>query len=460
MHQAILKLFVLNFLLFLIYPLQAQKTEIVSAYGYKKCIRLSNEKTEVIINPGVGGRIMRYAIDGKNIIQENPAHDGWVWDGTNMPPGKYLAGGRFDIGPSKFRSNQRKHWFGPWSYEITREAQVVLVSERDEENGIQLKRTFKLHKKSSALKIEQEILNISNEKLRLAHWGRAFLKAGGTLYLPVNPRSKYPKGFAMYLPNRVVNFNPGLEETVTIANDHLVISGPFSQQKIDMDLAVGRVSYFFEDLLFRNTFEVHPAKPYGDITAANFSTWYNGLDMVEIEPIGPWEWIEPGESISFAENWQLVNVPAWTCNEEMIIHAAAFSGQVAGYVPAYFDHARNAMAVNSVKYPDQYAASEMISNYPDGLYDMSLTSLTETDGESSYQLWINDKMIGQFQNPESEIDYQEYSYEWKSVSINKGDVIRVASIAHTNGKVPEKDGTAYARGRWRSLSLSTQCKND
>ena len=176
----------------------------------KSAFALFNEKTEVIINPGVGGRIMRYAIDGKNLIQENPAHDGWEWDGTNIPPGKYLAGGRFDIGPSKFRSSQRKHWFGPWSYEITGDAQVVLVSERDEENGIQLKRTFRLHKKSSALKIEQEILNISNKKLRLAHWGRAFLKAGGTLYLPVNPMSKYPKGFAMYLPNRVVNFNPGL----------------------------------------------------------------------------------------------------------------------------------------------------------------------------------------------------------------------------------------------------------
>ena len=39
MHKAILKLFVGNFLLFSIYPLQAQKTEIVSAYGYEKCIR-------------------------------------------------------------------------------------------------------------------------------------------------------------------------------------------------------------------------------------------------------------------------------------------------------------------------------------------------------------------------------------------------------------------------------------
>jgi hypothetical protein len=42
------------------------------------------------------------------------------------------------------------------------------------------------------------------------------------------------------------------------------------------------------------------------MTGATVSIWYNSNGVCEIEPIGPWEWIKPGECISFIENWYLM----------------------------------------------------------------------------------------------------------------------------------------------------------
>jgi hypothetical protein len=54
-------------------------------------------------------------------------------------------------------------------------------------------------------------------------------------------------------------------------------------------------------------FEVFDDKVYGEMTGATVSIWYNNEGICEIEPIGPWEWIQPGKSISFVENWYIVD---------------------------------------------------------------------------------------------------------------------------------------------------------
>ncbi len=40
------------------------------------------------------------------------------------------------------------------------------------------------------------------------------------------------------------------------------------------------------------------------------------------------------------------------------------------------------------------------------------------------------------------------------VACTAGATIAVESLANTNGKIPEGDGTAFARGRWTTLELS------
>lgn len=124
------------------------------------------------------------------------------------------------------------------------------------------------------------------------------------------------------------------------------------------------------------------------------------------------------------------------------------------YAPAYYDKARDALAIDATKYKDQFAAAESTFEGENGSYHLTLNTMTEIDGESRYQVMINDRIIGTFTNPESELDYQLIKKSWQHVSLKKGDIIRITFSSETNGKIPEGDITAYSRGRWQSVELT------
>ena len=124
-----------------------------------------------------------------------------------------------------------------------------------------------------------------------------------------------------------------------------------------------------------------------------------------------------------------------------------------GFVPGYKDKNQRAMAINAVKYKGDFAAAEMEFEGEAGTYDFVLTTLAETDGESVYRLFIAGKKIGEVKNPETKQDYRPINHRFADVSINQGDTIRVEFNSDSNGKIPEGDAFAFARGRWRSLTL-------
>lgn len=86
-------------------------------------------------------------------------------------------------------------------------------------------------------------------------------------------------------------------------------------------------------------------------------------------------------------------------------------------------------------------------------YIAKLVTLSELDGESHYQVLLNDKIIAEFTNPETKIDYSENVFDIGNITLKPNDVLSVTSNAVTNGKIPEGDITAYARGRWRGIVL-------
>ncbi len=127
---------------------------------------------------------------------------------------------------------------------------------------------------------------------------------------------------------------------------------------------------------------------------------------------------------------------------------------IEGFVPAYKDTPRNAMAVDAVKYKDMFAASTMVYEGEEGLYDLTLMTLKELDGESSYRISINEQIVGQFKNKTTEKDYEPDFFTARKVTLQKGDVIRIESNTHSNFKVPEGEIFAFSRGRWRQLGIA------
>lgn len=127
----------------------------------------------------------------------------------------------------------------------------------------------------------------------------------------------------------------------------------------------------------------------------------------------------------------------------------------------YFDKRREAFAVNAAQERARdrfFGATYVYTKKQTRIFDMVLVTLTEVDGESQFRVKLNGKVIGEFANPETTQDYKEAYFRIPNVSLVNGDIVTVESMAVTNGKIPEGDGTAYARGRWRGLVLQTPKK--
>lgn len=126
---------------------------------------------------------------------------------------------------------------------------------------------------------------------------------------------------------------------------------------------------------------------------------------------------------------------------------------VDGFSDAYFDRARGAIAVNTIEQPtDRWAAASTLFKQPSGRYTLRFTSLLESDGESYYKVFIDDKLVLEFQNPiiygKDIAEYAPHVVEVMDVVMVRGGKIQVEFLPHSNGLVPEGDGFGYARARW------------
>ncbi|MDG6099919.1 hypothetical protein EXU34_20880 [Alteromonas sp. ZYF713] len=133
-----------------------------------------------------------------------------------------------------------------------------------------------------------------------------------------------------------------------------------------------------------------------------------------------------------------------------------------GDVPFYHDRKNQALGIDAreTRYRNVWAKSEL--KVPNKMWgkkvrsqktfeNVTLVTLGEIDGESSYKVLLNDNEIGSFTNSETSTDYQENYFDLGPLTLKPGDIITVKAKAVTNGKVPENGDTAYARGRWRGL---------
>lgn len=140
------------------------------------------------------------------------------------------------------------------------------------------------------------------------------------------------------------------------------------------------------------------------------------------------------------------------CADVLVMSAESFNREkVEGYDPSYFHEAKRALAINAAKYRGTAAAESSFTGCT-AKYDVSMTTLDELDGESSYEVKLGKVQLGPVKNSETDIDYKPENHAMgEGVKIKKGTPILVTFSAHTNGKIPEGDETAWSRGRWTQI---------
>ena len=274
----------------------------VDFFGYKDCIELRNDRARVVLGHHAGGRVLAFELDGVNAIYLEDGQDGWEWDGENRTN---LTGGRCDIGPEKLIPKRDALWLGPWEAEIIGPGKARMTSVEDTATGVQLVRNFELDPDRARLTFTQTMRNVSDRVTRWCHWSRTFATGHGICIVPLDDRTKFPDSYIMYGPGHAMNFKPG-DPNIYREGDFLVVKDTPFRPKLGMDSMVGWFAYLTtNDLLFLKEYQTFPGRVYNEMAGLTISIWYKDDVVCELEPIGPMEELDPGESASFTEVWSL-----------------------------------------------------------------------------------------------------------------------------------------------------------
>ncbi len=286
-------------------PQKFDGASVVPFYGYDDCIELKNDTTRVVLCPAAGGRVLVYSRNGTNALYLPPGDEGFVW----QPGGKRGAmnAGRFDIGPEQLVPRRDALWMGRWHGEVIGDRRARLTSVKHATTGVQLVREFELAPRSTRLRVSQTIKNISAVPQEYCHWSRTFAVGGGVVIVPTSRRSRFPNHYVMYESRSTLNFRPE-DDRVVRRTTHLEITGAPQFPKLGMDTREGWFAYLMpSDLMFVKSYPVDESRTYNEVAGLTTSIWYpdNGR-MVELEPIGPAEKLDPGSAGTFTETWWLL----------------------------------------------------------------------------------------------------------------------------------------------------------
>lgn len=280
-------------------------TQTVTWHGYQKAVEITNGDCRVVLGPEVGGRVLEYSINGKNVLYVSDQEKAWR---PGMKP--VASAGRFDIGPELVIPRRNVLWSGAWSAEVTGSLSVRLTSQPDPATGVQLERLFVLAESGTYLQCTQTIRNVSQNTRQWCHWSRTFAVGQGIVVIPLNPvdqipQSRFPSQYVMYEGRGLINVQPE-DPAIRKVGNSLEIHATPAKPKLGFDSYAGVIAYQApNDLLFVKKFSTYPDRVYNEAAGLTISVWYPDGDMVELEPIGPREILPPGESASFTEHWYL-----------------------------------------------------------------------------------------------------------------------------------------------------------
>ncbi|MBY0512759.1 MAG: DUF4380 domain-containing protein [Gemmataceae bacterium] len=281
--------------------------QVVPFHGHTKAVEMKLGPARVLLGPQAGGRVLEFAVDGKNAMYLDDAEKAWQ-------PGKPnpASAGRFDFGPELTVAAHPKLWGGEWAAELRPEGSVLLTGPADDPSGIRLTREFRFlrHGPSVGLSCKQTITNGSTETREVCHWGRSFSPGGGTVVIPLGDRpSRFPGKYAMYEDGAVINVRD-TDDKIRVRDGCLEILGPPRKPKLGFDTSGDWLAYVMpNDTAFVKRFATFPDRVYNEAAGLTLSVWYPPGPRVELEPISPRERLKPGESAAFAEEWWVLAHP-------------------------------------------------------------------------------------------------------------------------------------------------------
>jgi hypothetical protein len=129
----------------------------------------------------------------------------------------------------------------------------------------------------------------------------------------------------------------------------------------------------------------------------------------------------------------------------LTLNAPAFVSGAKGY---YLDKGKW-LAINPAQ--NKEASAQAAFPFPGGKYHVTLRTVGESDGQSTYQVAVNDVRIGEFKAPQGTETYEEgpkFAARFENVALDSGDVIKLTS------QIASADGKEFSRARIAALDFA------
>lgn len=269
--------------------------------GWKSVV-LTDGKTKVRAIREAGGRILKYSLDGENIIYEHKGADG-----KSLPKEKnwFMVGGyQLDLGPeSRGIPTHFPLWLGDYTDKSSHH-HIILTSPLDPKLKMMLSKEIAFNQTGS-LAVKQTMTNKSGNDQSFCLWDRTLCKGGGYVLIPLNKKSKLPRKW-MLMKGKEAKPENSSSQYVKSIGDTLIINAKGKGTKLGADSDAGWIAYTRGKLLY---IKMYPYEKDGKYTDhGNTVELYFNKDLAELEPLSPEVTLKPGKSFSFTETWHLVKL--------------------------------------------------------------------------------------------------------------------------------------------------------
>ena len=285
------------------------KIEKVPYQGWRHCYRVSNGTVELIVTADIGPRIMRYAfIGGRNLFKEFPEQLG----GSGEKTYKLRGGHRLWVAPETLKTS----WAldnGPVRIRVT--GDVLEATEPADSAGMEKTILVKLAPSGTRVEVVHRVKNTTPWEVEFAPWAMSMMAPGGTAIAGLPPRGTHPKDLLPTNPlviwayTNLADSRWGfLRKYVTLRQDPDVAE----PQKIGLFNSNTWAAYLLGSDLFIKRATADPGKKYPDF-GCSFETFTND-EMLEMETLGPLEWVASGGTAEHVERWSLhrgVKISHW-----------------------------------------------------------------------------------------------------------------------------------------------------
>lgn len=287
--------------------------------GWDNCYRLQNDQVELIVTGAVGPRIIHFSLrGGENEFHVFPDDRGqtggekWrpygghrLWHAPEAPQRTYV--------PDNTPVDVKAHAAG-----------LRAVQPIEPLTGVRKILEVRLIDRDGGAVVTHRLENAGAAALQLAPWALSVMAPGGVGMFPLPPAGEHPRDL---LPRASLVLWPYTDLTDPrwrIGRDGVLLRQDVQArrpQKIGLHSDVGWLAYVRGGRAFVKRAARLSNATYPDFGAA--LEMFTNSDMLEVETLGPFVTLEPGEAVAHVEQWFLLqNVPGID-DPELFQHLAA-----------------------------------------------------------------------------------------------------------------------------------------